>query len=134
MIDVGPVWERGYSGKGVRVRINDHGMDYTHGEFQDRFDTLGSCDNATYLPVIQDVASHGTAVASIVGGSGDNGLCSVGISPNVTISACNAFNETIRPIVFGLLIDQHDISQNSFGLAGWRHKRSFSRNPTIFRR
>ena len=35
MINIVPVWEKGYSGKNVRVRINDDGVDKNHkGMFQ----------------------------------------------------------------------------------------------------
>ncbi|KAL3935203.1 MAG: hypothetical protein SGBAC_009234, partial [Bacillariaceae sp.] len=60
-------------------------------------------------------------VASIIGGTGNNGNCSVGIAPNVTLSSCVA---TTTPEVdqsarngtwLGLKVDKMDISQNSYG-------------------
>jgi subtilisin family serine protease len=35
MINIRPVWESGYTGNGVRIRINDDGFDYNHAEVQD---------------------------------------------------------------------------------------------------
>ena len=43
MINVQPVWEQGIFGKGIRVRINDAGVDSQHEEFQGRFDVDASC-------------------------------------------------------------------------------------------
>ena len=115
MIDVKPVWKRGYTGKGIRLRINDDGLAYNHEEFEGRFDFEGSCGNAENLRVDGD---HGTNVASIAGASGDNGACGVGISPNVILSACDAFNLSSRIGIFDFELSSHDISQNSFGIPG----------------
>lgn len=37
-IQLSTVWEQGYTGQGIRVRINDNGVDVTHPEFQGRID------------------------------------------------------------------------------------------------
>ena len=111
MIDIAPVWERGYYGTGVRVRINDNGMALDHVEFENRIDRSASCDNGNHIPR----NSHGTFVASIVGAAANNGICTAGISPNVTLSACDAFNFTLRYNVLSENLHQMDISSNSWG-------------------
>ena len=122
MINVIQVWkDKNYTGHGIRLRINDDGVAYNHEEFKDRFDFDGSCDNARFLPTGSEGsygADHGTNVASIAAASGNNGVCGVGISPNVILSACDAFNVTLRRSIFQEKINDHDISQNSFGLPG----------------
>lgn len=82
-----------------------------------------SCDlyEAPYSEEKEGYFQHGTAVASIIGASGNNNECSVGIAPQVTLSACvstttpevdeSAKNGT----VLSLKLDQMDISQNSYG-------------------
>jgi hypothetical protein len=83
MIDVKPVWQYGYQGTGIRVRINDGGVNPTHVEFGSRFDINGSCTDDYYAAVSEsssssDIDNHATAVAAIVGGQANNGECSVG--------------------------------------------------------
>lgn len=117
MINVRPVWERQIFGNGVRVRINDNGVDASHLEFAGRFDIDSSCDS--YLPPQQNgnslPSSHGTSVAAIVGAGANNGECSVGIAPEVTLSACYAFDGSN---FLDVKVDTYDISQNSYGIDG----------------
>jgi hypothetical protein len=111
MIHLGPVWEQGIFGNGVRVRINDDGVDGDNVEFQGRFDISASCDNEEeYLA--QSGRQHGTSVASILGAAAGNGACTVGVAPMVRLSSCYALqpNESF----LGTKIDQMDISQNSY--------------------
>jgi subtilisin family serine protease len=116
MINVVPVWKQGITGTGVRVRVNDNGVDSSHVELTGRFDTAGSCTN--FAPQTDDPKiDHGTSVAGIVGAAANNGVCSVGIAPSVTISACNVFVETDA---LTQNMGSHDISQNSYGTDGCR--------------
>ena len=117
MIDLLPVWAKGYYGEGIRMRINDDGLAVDHEEFIGRFDIDASCDDDDYRirdPVEEH--AHGTSVASIAAASGNNGHCSVGVSPKVTLSACYAFHGSVD--FLWTKIDQMDISQNSFGTTG----------------
>jgi hypothetical protein len=112
LINVEPVWEQGYRGNGIRVRVNDDGVDANHPEFAGRFDVSGSCSD--YLPSesVND-NFHGTAVASILGGGADNGECALGVAPEVTISSCYALRDS--GAILAEKLDSFDISQNSFG-------------------
>ena len=69
-IKVVPVWERGYFGNGIRVRVNDEGIETGHPEFLGRIDVNASCPNATGTFMFE---SHGMTVASLVGAAGNNG-------------------------------------------------------------
>ncbi|CAJ1967232.1 unnamed protein product [Cylindrotheca closterium] len=114
MINVLPVWEQGYTGKGVRVRVNDDGVDADHVEISDKYDDEGSCTIAGASNRWYD-ASHGTKVASTIAGSANNGACSMGIAHQATISSCNLF-EYIEgsPEVLVEKLDYFDISNNSW--------------------
>jgi subtilisin family serine protease len=68
-VKVVPVWEKGYYGKGIRVRINDQGIETTHPEFFGRIDLNTSCPNGTAASLD---SSHGMTVASIVGAAANN--------------------------------------------------------------
>lgn len=117
MINVQPVWEeKKLFGTGIRVRVNDNGVEADHPEFEGRFDISGSCE--IYEPPAEErsTPSHGTAVAAILGGAADNDLCSVGIAPEVTISSCYAFTAGLT--ILDINLDSFDISQNSYGNDG----------------
>ena len=89
MIDVEPIWEQGYSGRGVRMMINDDGIDLTSPDFAPlpdgtaKFDPLVSCLGNQSLP-----ASHGTGCGAIAMANAQNGFCSRGIAPNSTFGQC----------------------------------------------
>ena len=109
MVNIVPVWQKGYFGSGIRVRINDNGVDRDHAEFQGRFDVDGSCAESN---IPKSDQNHATAVASIVGAGGNNDKCSVGIAPASTISSCYALGHS--EAFLGEKIQMMDISQNSF--------------------
>ena len=114
MINLRPVWEKGYNGKDVRVRINDSGVEDSHPEFASRFDVDGSCSE--YKPQQNDPdAGHGTNVAGIIGSGADNDFCSVGVAPEVTLSSCFVFGQ--EQSLLAEKLESFDISQNSWGLS-----------------
>jgi len=87
MMNVQSVWEQGITGKGVVVRINDpEGIDINHPDLAANFNLEMSCDD--HLPPNISSNVHGTAVAAIAVASGNNGVCSVGVAPDATLSAC----------------------------------------------
>ena len=80
--------KRGIYGKGVRVRINDEGIESSHTEFKDRIDFNASCD-AEFggLPVVEPMnneSHHGIVTASLVGAMGNNSYVCIFISPSST--------------------------------------------------
>ena len=132
MINVVPVWQQGITGTGIRVRINDNGVDSSHPELTGRFDTANSCpkylpqtDGSTDLASLDGSVEHGTSVAGILGSEANNNECSVGIAPTVTLSACNIFADTDY---LPHAIDSFDISQNSFGTDGCKELTVRQRN------
>ena len=131
MINIGPVWEAGFFGKGVRVRVNDDGVDSEHEEFRDRFDVDASCEKfeAKYMDGLETAyRQHGTGVASIVGASGNNGECAMGVAPEVTISSCKIIGGATQSYFDGTWLieklDDFDISQNSYGINGCKKARN----------
>ncbi|CAJ1961945.1 unnamed protein product [Cylindrotheca closterium] len=122
-INIAGVWEQGIFGKGVRVRVNDQGVDSSHDEFFGRFDVGGSCGlyEAPYDEEKQEFYQHGTKVASILGAGGNNDGCSVGVAPGVTLSSCVSTttpntDETAQDGTWlSHKLDDMDISNNSYG-------------------
>jgi len=119
MIKVLPVWrELGYTGLGIKIRINDDGVDgLFHPEFADRFSKEESCPTWQPLEPLEDNA-HGTAVAGIVAGAANNDKCAAGIAYGASLSSCNFFSKPgvvpFRDLAYKL--EAFDISQNSIGL------------------
>ncbi len=107
MINVLDVWEEGFTGKGVSIRINDELVDYRNKEFLDRFDKENSCEDYDPKNIVKN---HGTAVAGIILGEANNGHCATGIAYNARFSSCY-FN-----IALDHKIETFDISNNSWGL------------------
>lgn len=112
LIKVQPVWQQGYTGRGITVAINDDGIDLTLPDFgplsdgTSKFDVAGSCfgydacvgGGTAYGPngdaqcasgVERGSAygSHGTATAAIAVGN-SNGFCSQGIAPDAKLAGC----------------------------------------------
>ena len=118
LVNLLPVWKMGYFGKGIRVRVNDDGVNASHPEFIGRFDFNASCATNTIYPVQTNTTTwepfHGTAVAGILGANANNNECSVGVAPQVTLSACNVYLSVTESFLETKL-DAFDISQNSWG-------------------
>ncbi|MFI0421186.1 S8 family serine peptidase [Spongiactinospora sp. 9N601] len=60
-------WKRGLTGKGVKVAVLDSGYDYQHPGIAD---AVTDSANFSLDPNLWDMMGHGTALASIVAGSG----------------------------------------------------------------
>ena len=117
LINVEPVWRQNITGKGVRVRINDIGVDNDHPDFSSKFDVAASCEQ--YQPRDMDEDFHGTAVAAIVAANA-NQHCSVGVAPDASISSCAHEMEAHSPLNLAATLDfkqdQMDISVNAWGM------------------
>jgi subtilisin family serine protease len=113
MINVDKVWKE-YTGKGVRIRINDDGVDINNEDFEGRFDEASSCDD--YLPVDGEGEGHGTKVAGIIAGNANNGKCAAGIAYESTFSSCNLFGGNYSYQSLDDKLELFDISSNSIGL------------------
>lgn len=123
LINVEPVWRQNITGKGVRVRVNDNGVDVQHADFAKKFDADASCE--WYTPISNE-KDHGTSCASIAVAHANNGECSVGIASGATLSSCrvygsNATRELDDDFTFiATKVDQMDISSNSWGIDACR--------------
>ncbi|EAU87978.1 kex protein [Coprinopsis cinerea okayama7 len=82
MMNVTPVWDMGYTGKGVITSILDDGLDYTSEDLKDNFDPDNSYDFNDHeaLPYPKRVRDHhGTRCAGQIA-AGKNKACGVGIA------------------------------------------------------
>ena len=101
LINVKPVWQAGYTGKGVQVVFNDDGIDLSSDDFgtlpdgSAKFDPDGSC--VGYDACVGGAGStvaevgggtcgvHGTKCAAIAVGNA-NSFCSAGIAPGAKLA------------------------------------------------
>ena len=113
-INVSGAWDAGYTGNGVTIGIVDEGVDITHP------DLIGNV--STEIPGI-DVGggfsdAHGTAVAGLAAGSGNNGLGTTGVayeSEIVPIDAIPFGNDFDISIALTYQFQDIDIYNHSWG-------------------
>ncbi|MCR5406694.1 MAG: S8 family serine peptidase [Lachnospiraceae bacterium] len=77
-IDSYLAWEAGYAGQGVKVCVIDTGINSSHEEFAGRITKKTGCAANNYE--YEDVDGHGTNVAGLIGGAGDNGKGGKGVA------------------------------------------------------
>ncbi|MEU0091442.1 S8 family serine peptidase [Kribbella sp. NPDC006257] len=76
-------WQRGLTGKGVKVAVLDTGIDPNHPDFAGR---IGATQNFSAAPDAGDHFGHGTHVASITAGNGAaSGGKYKGVAPDATL-------------------------------------------------
>ena len=136
----------GYTGRYIRVRINDvnwihnhtewtEGMrlinfnenyetNYTCGDFNNKFEDRSEEDDSIDY---KGNFNHGAAVTSILGADGTNNFCGSGIAPHTMLSFCRFNHTTTHPKVLAYrIISQElgasknslDISMNAFAYEG----------------
>lgn len=137
-LNIAGAWADGYTGKGVRVVINDDGLDLKHESMVKNVLadlTYNSVNGATgpdalstpttaaqggaYTPD-PEAHGHGTVVGSIVGMAANDGIGMVGIAPDVKLVsglALSKGNNTSVPKLYNHLTDivKADVWVNSFG-------------------
>ena len=81
-IEAPAAWDAGHTGAGVRVAINDGGIDPTHPDLAPNMDTSCSVSFVPDQPYDTDTGGfwHGMHVAGIVGAA-DNGMGVIGVAP-----------------------------------------------------
>ena len=119
-LNVTAAWDR-YNGSGVMIRIVDDGLDILHEDLQPNFDASTSydyCDNDEDPSPVAPGDNHGTAVAGVAAGMGDNGIGIAGVAwgashnharflcGGAAVPALSDFNQDI------------DIYHNSWGYSG----------------
>ena len=88
-INVLPVWNRGYYGKGIKIGVFDNAVDHTHPDLKDN---LPPENLVSYFPADEVLCdrskggggSHGTAVAGLIAAR-NNDIDVVGVAPRATL-------------------------------------------------
>jgi len=145
-VNIAGAWASGYTGKGVRVAINDDGIDINHSEFQGillKDLTFNSATKVTganaytagnggYNPDA-DANEHGTVVGSIVAMALD-GKGMVGMAPNANLVSSLAVSKGSNvdvPAIYNYMTDvaKVDVSVNSYGLDPAFSENFWSQSP-----
>lgn len=97
--DIGQIWDN-FNGAGIRIGIYDSGIDWSHPDLIGRQD---ASLNITYKGVTYDGLpnkastnnqNHGTAVAGLIGATGNNGVGMTGVAWGASMTSVNIFDST----------------------------------------
>ncbi|KAJ7286173.1 peptidase S8/S53 domain-containing protein [Mycena rebaudengoi] len=99
-MNVIPVWEMGFTGKGVISSLVDDGLDYTAEDLKDNFDAEDSYDfndhESLPTPKLSD-DTHGTRCAGQVA-AGKNTACGLGIAYNSKVAGVRILSGEISDV------------------------------------
>ena len=119
-LNVVPAWQLGFNGSGVRVAINDDGMDLTHPDLRSNIESSSVYDTdrgTTGSGFVGTDDEHGTVVGSIVGML-PNSIGGVGIAYRATLlpALVGSVPATAHANLFASnLATRTDVSINSWG-------------------
>lgn len=103
-MNLGPAWQKGYTGKGVVVSILDDGIQTNHPDLALNYDHKASTDindnDDDPMPRDNGDNKHGTRCAGEVAAVAFNQYCGVGVAYNASIGGKRNCNEKIGMIVF----------------------------------
>lgn len=145
-VNIAGAWADGYTGKGIRIAVNDDGIDINHSEFQNillKDLTFNSATKVTganaytagnggYNPDAE-ANEHGTVVGSIVAMALD-GKGMVGMAPNANLVSSLAVSKGSNvdvPAIYNYMTDvaKVDVSVNSYGLDPAFSENFWSQSP-----
>ncbi len=124
-INVTSVWDD-YTGKGVIVGVIDDGIEYTHDDLDDNYNTAldydaRNGDSDAYASASTD--KHGTAVAGVIAAEMNNGLGGAGVAPDADLAgfrigygADGSSSQTLTALQKQVNVD---ISNNSWKYGGF---------------
>ncbi|KAG6851307.1 hypothetical protein H0H93_011743 [Arthromyces matolae] len=99
-MNVVPVWEMGFTGKGVTAAVIDDGLDYTSKDLKDNFDAENSYDfnDHVALPFPKNANDrHGTRCAGQIA-AGKNDQCGIGIAHDAKIAGIRILSKPISDV------------------------------------
>lgn len=126
--DIETIWSE-FVGAGVNVAIYDDGLQYTHADLNDNYDSSlhFSYRGTDYdpLPINAFEDAHGTAVAGVIGGNA-NGIGGVGVAHGASLTGINLLVQLANvSAATENALWQHganfDVMSNSWGLLGDFH-------------
>lgn len=110
MMSIQHAWKRGYSGKGVTVMVVDTPVDSRHPDLHNVDMSISGTVNGDPIPIDRPMISHGTAIASIIGGTGNKYI--VGIAYRCRLGSVlynYPYDDRINPSTLTYNMDKVDI-------------------------
>jgi len=87
------LWDKAYTGEGVKIAVIDSGLFYDHEEFSAATITghnfLGAGDHPE---AYEDDSGHGTLVTAVLAAGRNNGVGGTGLTPKVSVMALRCFS------------------------------------------
>ncbi|XP_058802575.1 furin-like protease 2 isoform X2 [Phymastichus coffea] len=122
-MNLGPAWQKGYTGKGVVVSILDDGIQTNHPDLLLNYDHEASTDindnDDDPMPRDNGDNKHGTRCAGEVAAVAFNRFCGVGVAYNASIGGVRMLdgpvNDAVEARALGLNPDHIDIYSASWG-------------------
>lgn len=122
-MNIGPAWQKGYTGKGVVVSILDDGIQRNHPDLLQNYDPDASYDingnDSDPMPRDNGDNKHGTRCAGEVAAVAFNNYCGVGVAYNASIGGVRMLDGTVNDAVeakaLGLNPDHIHIYSASWG-------------------
>ncbi|XP_071039452.1 neuroendocrine convertase 1-like isoform X2 [Parasteatoda tepidariorum] len=120
-----PVWNMGYTGKGIVVTIMDDGLEWNHTDIIGNYDPKASWDtnddDDDPFPRYDasDSNNHGTRCAGEVAMKADNKKCGVGVAYNAKIGGIRMLdgivNDAVESVSIAFNVEHIDIFSASWG-------------------
>ncbi|XP_075157350.1 furin-like protease 2 isoform X2 [Haematobia irritans] len=102
-MNIGPAWQKGYTGKGVVVSILDDGIQKNHPDLAQNYDPDASFDingnDSDPTPQDNGDNKHGTRCAGEVAGVAFNNYCGVGVAYNASIGGVRMLDGKVNDVV-----------------------------------
>ncbi|XP_017055608.1 furin-like protease 2 isoform X2 [Drosophila ficusphila] len=102
-MNVGPAWQKGYTGKGVVVSILDDGIQTNHPDLAQNYDPEASFDingnDSDPTPQDNGDNKHGTRCAGEVAAVAFNNYCGVGVAYNASIGGVRMLDGKVNDVV-----------------------------------
>lgn len=123
-LNILPVWQMGYTGKGVKVAVLDDGLDHTHPDLKANYDPKASYDfngeDEDPFPRDSDqYNAHGTKCSGEIAAVANNSICGVGIAFNANIGGVRMLDgkatDSLEAKSLGFRNDYIDIYSCSWG-------------------
>ncbi|XP_060876735.1 furin-like protease 2 isoform X2 [Metopolophium dirhodum] len=122
-MNMGPAWQKGYTGKNVVVSILDDGIQTNHPDLAHNYDPSASTDindnDDDPMPRDNGDNKHGTRCAGEVAAIAFNQYCGIGVAYNASIGGVRMLDGTVNDAVearaLGLNINHIDIYSASWG-------------------
>ncbi|XP_054715875.1 neuroendocrine convertase 1-like [Uloborus diversus] len=119
-----PVWDMGYTGKGVVVTIMDDGLEWNHTDIFKNYDPEASWDTNDNDPDpfprydSSDSNNHGTRCAGEIAMTANNEKCGVGVAYNAKVGGIRMLDGIVNDAVESVSI-AHNVEHVDIFSASW---------------